>query len=441
MSDERTQTLPQGERKKDTSSPSRPGLLLLHAPDGQAPRCITLARETTLGRQPDQTIFVADGALSRSHAKLSVQRKAMHVEDLGSHNGTFVDGVELERGRSAALAPGQVLRCGDTVLMAVVDVEPYAQWPASFSTGPLLGGPSMAQVRLQIELSSASGLAVLLHGESGTGKEVAARLLHGVSGRPGEFIPVNCAAVPPALFEAELFGSVRGAFTGASGDRAGLIVASARGTLFLDEIGELPVEVQPKLLRAVELGEVRPVGAQQAREVQLHLVAASHRRLDAEVAAGRFREDLYHRVRGVQIEIPPLRERRDDAWLFARRCLEQLRRSDGGAWALEGGFVEKVLLERWSGNVRQLEHAVREATIHAALEGAERLAPHHLRGTSEGVAKVQLGQEQEIDRVVAALRRCKGNVVAAAQNLGMARSRLYSLLRQGGLRAADFRQD
>jgi DNA-binding NtrC family response regulator len=252
----------------------------------------------------------------------------------------------------------------------------------------------------------------------------------------GPFVAVNCAAIPEALFEAELFGARRGAYTGALQDRPGLMQAASGGTLFLDEVGELPLSLQPKLLRAAELREARPVGDSQATRVDLRLVAASNRDLEQDVASGRFREDLYHRVRGATVRLPPLRERREDVALLARVFLARVAARDGGAPSLTAPAMERLLLHAWRGNVRELERVCSEAAVEARIRGALAITVVDLR-----VSLLARGEapDAELASVREALSRAHGNVVRAAAELGVSRAHLYRVLQASGLRAEDFR--
>jgi transcriptional regulator with GAF, ATPase, and Fis domain len=396
--------------------------------------------ETTIGRQPDRQIYIDDRNLSRQHASLYFSAAGeIGLRDHGSHNGSHVNGARVT---DAPVRPGDVIRCGTTLLLVVADVAGFRRWPEAATASPLWGGPAIEAVRQQLDGAAREGIEVLLQGESGTGKEVAARLLHLASGRAGAFVPVNCAAMPQALFEAELFGADRGAFTGADQERPGLMRAAAGGTLFLDEVGELPPELQPKLLRAVELREVRPVGGDRVTRVDLQLVAATNRDLRREVARGRFRGDLFHRLCGVVIELPPLRARREDILLLARRYLEG--RESGEPLAMSCELVERLLLHAWPGNVRELERTLREAALQASIAGDTRLEPGHLRAELRGedpseASRGEASQDETFARVREALIASGGNVSEAASALGIPRGQIYNLLRVHGLSAEDFR--
>jgi two-component system response regulator PilR (NtrC family) len=248
--------------------------------------------------------------------------------------------------------------------------------------------PAMRRVFDLIERLADSDITVLITGESGTGKELVAKAIHNKGPRArAPFVTINCAAVPAQLLESELFGHVRGSFTGADRDKQGLFVAAEGGTLMLDEIGEMPMEMQPKLLRVLEDRKVRPVGATREIPIDVRVLAATNRDLQAEAGKGRFREDLYYRLNVIQIDVPPLRERAEDIPLLAEHFLERLTRSEAGG--VIGGFSReaKELLDTytWPGNVRELENAVRRAVT---LERSRWVEPESLpEAVREGRAR------------------------------------------------------
>ncbi|HEX9697936.1 MAG TPA: sigma-54 dependent transcriptional regulator [Acidobacteriota bacterium] len=255
-------------------------------------------------------------------------------------------------------------------------------------SGQLVGrSPGMRRVFDLIERLADSDITVLITGESGTGKELVARAIHdGGARQKANFVTINCAAMPASLLESELFGHVRGAFTGADRDKRGLFVAAEGGTLLLDEIGEMPMEMQPKLLRVLEDHKVRPVGATEEIPTNVRVLAATNRDLQADAVGGRFREDLFYRLNVIQIDLPPLRERREDIPLLAEHFLEGITAADGahpiGGFSLEA----KQLIESydWPGNVRELENAVRRAaTLETTAVIQAGNLPESLRGLPE----------------------------------------------------------
>ncbi len=401
-----------------------PGLLLLWTEaeitgDGIYP----FQAEVSIGRGPDCVIFLEDPGLSRSHAVIRQERGKVTVLDRGSHNGTFIHGRRI-RGEEV-LPGGGLVRCGQSLLASVPDTRPYRGWRSWGPEGPLVGGPEIRQLKEEIRTFATSGLEVLILGDSGTGKELVAREVHRQSERNGPLVAANCAALP----EAELFGAMRGAFTGADRDRDGLMRAAHGGTLFLDEVTELPPSLQAKLLRVVEQQEVRPLGGSRSFPVDTRLVAATNRSMAAEVQRGSFRADLYHRLRGAEIRLPPLRERRNDIALLASHLA-----SGGPAPSVVA--MERLLLHSWPGNVRELDRALREAAARAAARGAERILPEHLRAD---ILPGGANDDEETARLSRAMKACGGNVAHAAQQLGVSRAQVYKLLKQRGLDASDFR--
>ncbi|MEX1364233.1 MAG: sigma-54 dependent transcriptional regulator [Nannocystaceae bacterium] len=311
--------------------------------------------------------------------------------------------------------------------------------------GEIIGkSPAMRQVFERIERVSTTEATVLVTGESGTGKELAARSLHERSRREGPFVALNCAALPAGLVESELFGHVRGAFTGAERAREGLMVEARGGTLFLDEIGELPLEMQPKLLRALQERKVRPVGGTQEVQLDVRLVAATNRDLSAEAEAGRFREDLLYRIDVVRLEMPPLRMRGRDVLLLAQAFVEryatQFERRVAG---IEPAVAEHLLGYDWPGNVRELENCMERAV---ALTRDARIGPADLpakvREHQRRPAMVDADDPDDLPSLEQLERRyirrvlelVGGNKSQAARILGIERRTLYRRLDKHGIR-------
>ncbi|MGD0835817.1 MAG: nitric oxide reductase transcriptional regulator NorR [Polyangia bacterium] len=323
-------------------------------------------------------------------------------------------------------------------------------------------GTSAAILRLrrEIDLVARSDFSVLIHGETGTGKELVARAVHAASTRRNEpIIHVNCAALPETLAEAELFGHVRGAFTGAASDRPGKFEVADGGTLFLDEIGELPLTVQPKLLRVLQEGEIQRVGADRTLKVNVRALAATNRDLAKEVAAGHFRADLFHRLNVYPLTVPPLRERGEDIALLAGYFCDTSRRRMGvGPVRLDASAIEALVGYPWPGNVRELENVVSRVVLRrtAVVPRGEAivLSAHHLAADigqieftraesptfSEQVRQTTLKesarahQREVVQRVLA---EKKHNLAAAARSLGMDRGNFHRLVKRLGLRKPD----
>ncbi len=307
-----------------------------------------------VGQSPACELRLDDRTVSRRHAAVELVGTRVRITDLGSTNGTFVNGIAIE---SAWLVGGETVRVGDTEL----DVErhreaPNPEVPFASGFGRVVGeSREMRRLYPLCAKLAAAKVAVVIEGETGTGKEVLAEALHEMGPlAEGPFVVFDCTAVPPNLVESELFGHERGAFTGAIATRRGVFEQAHGGTLLIDEIGDLDPSLQPKLLRALERGEVRRVGGDRPIKVDVRVLAATRRDLDREVQEGRFRDDLFHRLAVTRIELPPLRERRGDVSVLARHF-----------WVASGGTGEPPpeLLGRWEawswpGNVRELRNAV-----------------------------------------------------------------------------------
>ncbi|MBI3201132.1 MAG: sigma-54-dependent Fis family transcriptional regulator [Myxococcales bacterium] len=319
----------------------------------------------------------------------------------------------------------------------------------------LVGKSSAMQQLFELLKRAAAGEAtVLIAGESGTGKELAARAVHSQSPRrAGRFVAVNCGAIPESLIESELFGHVRGAFTGAIGDRRGLFEEADGGTLLLDEVGELPLPMQVKLTRALQEHAIRRVGESQERRVSVRVIAATNVDLKAAVASGRFREDLFYRLNVFPVRLPPLRERREDIPVLAAHFLERHRGRYGGS--VEGfspDALSALVRYEWPGNVRELENAVERAL--AVVDGPripiealpEEIATHARPRLAPDLGRLTYREVVDIarDRVsreylVALMREFEGSVTHAAERAGMERETLHRLLKRYGLRSDEFK--
>ncbi len=325
----------------------------------------------------------------------------------------------------------------------------YTQLPDIIGRSPVL------QALLQeLQVVATSDVPVTLLGETGVGKELFARYLHVRSQRTGPLIQVNCAALPESLAESELFGHVRGAFSGATSDRAGRFEAAEGGTLFLDEVGELPMPIQAKLLRALQNGEIQRLGEDQPRKVQVRIVAATNRNLQMSVREGAFRADLYHRLSVYPVPIPPLRERGQDILMLAGHFLELNRARMGLRSVRLSAEAEYVLMQyAWPGNVRELEHVISRAIIKAVSQGGRRTdmmtlsaqildldlgmpTPKVHMSESFTVATTLLEATHAFQRhyIQQALNRCEGNWSATARVLNLDPSNLHKLARRLGLR-------
>jgi DNA-binding NtrC family response regulator len=344
--------------------------------DAAPPVALLDRSRLSIGREGkvDGPLGLSDREVSRVHAHVDHDdaEDAYVISDAGSRNGVFLNGRKLEAGERARLGPGAVVRVG-TTLLVYVEIELPRGAALAPERGKILGASVAAQrLRAQIAALAPSDLPVLVLGPTGAGKELVAEELHLRSGRTGPLVPVNCAALPEALAEAELFGHEAGAFTGAARAKEGLWASAHKGTLFLDEVGELAPPLQAKLLRALATGEVRRVGAQAAERFDARVVAATHRDLGKAVGEDDFRADLLARLSGATVRVPSLAERREDVLALAAVFLE--RAAPGRR--LGPDAAEALLVFAWPFNVRQLEQTVRAAAV--AAGSSQVIEPDHL---------------------------------------------------------------
>jgi two-component system, NtrC family, response regulator HydG len=306
-----------------------------------------------LGTSPACELRLSDPTVSRRHAAFEPAGRRYKLIDFQSTNGTFVDGTAIGE---AYVRGGEIVRCGGTAMrLEEGEAAPSPPLPSAARFGKTVGA-SVAMRRLYplCERLARARVPVIIEGETGTGKEVLAESLHEMSGSNGPFVVFDCTTVSASLVEAELFGHERGAFTGAVTARAGVFEEANGGTLLIDEIGDLELPLQAKLLRAIDRGEVKRVGGQRSIKVQVRILSATRRDLDKAVAAGRFRDDLFHRLAVARIELPPLRERTGDVPLLARRFAQEM----GAPEALTAEVLARFEDNAWPGNVRELRNAV-----------------------------------------------------------------------------------
>ncbi|MBX3230453.1 MAG: sigma 54-interacting transcriptional regulator [Labilithrix sp.] len=325
-------------------------------------------RAMVVGASADADLVIEDAAVSGFHAELDPRDDGLWIRDLGSLNGTFVGGVRV---RETSVSSQASITIGGTVLQ--VDYEqgpslPIELWRTDTFHSLVGQSPIMRELFAYLARVSPSDASVLIRGETGTGKELVARSIHESSLRSqGPFVVVDCAALPENLLDAELFGHAKGAFTGANTVREGAIESANGGTVFLDEIGEVPLAMQPKLLRVLEQHTVRRLGESHHRKVDVRFVSATHRDLLAMVAQGRFREDLYFRLAVLPVVVPALRQRRED--------IELLVRYFAGGAELSPAFVEELSKMPWRGNVRELRNAVERARALGEAKVGAQLRP------------------------------------------------------------------
>jgi transcriptional regulator of acetoin/glycerol metabolism len=405
--------------------------------DGGARRATVHALKGPLsvGRAETSDICIEDSGISRVHIQLAPSEAGVELVDLDSRNGTYVDGRRVKRVSQVA---GAIVRIGDTFLRVTCYPEDVQM---AEPEGPLVGGTALAPVRRLISLVGPTDLPVLVLGETGTGKEVVARLVHEASGRVGPFVAVNCAALPETLVESELFGHVRGAFTGAERTRKGLFAAADQGTLFLDEVGDIPLAAQAKLLRVLEDGLVRPVGAESGFRADVRVLSATNGDLVTAAADGRFRTDLLARLSVVEIRLPPLREHREDLPELASYLM---RRSRGHVVPICANALEALLLYEWPQNVRELDNTLRQAMIQTVggivLERLPERVQHALHRARHCPASATTAPADLKARLEEALQVHRGNVRRASLALGLARGHVYRLLRRWELDPGAFRR-
>ena len=390
------------------------------------------ANDVTVGTAPGQTLRLSDTSVSRHHCAIRVVEEGLVCEDLGSTNGTFVAGRRVSR---AMIAPGDLITIGETMLSVELLGEMASEPLSSADRFGRVLGRSVAMRRMfaLLEKVAASEATILLEGETGTGKSAVAEAIHEASRRAGApFVVVDCGALPGNLLESELFGHERGAFTGAVTARIGLFESATGGTILLDEIGELPLDLQPKLLRALERRVVRRVGSSQEIPVDVRLVAATHRDLRREVNQGKFRSDLWYRLNTVRLVLPPLRERRDDIAMLVASFYQELMSDPHASPPAE--LVRGMMRGTWNGNVRELRSAIERALVGApAIDDAKddeldvpfRAAKN--RATSEW-------EKRYLQRLLPAHG---GNVSRAARAARMDRTHLSELVHRHGLAGDD----
>jgi transcriptional regulator with GAF, ATPase, and Fis domain len=416
---------------------------------------VIIDRETfRIGKSPDNDLVLADETVSRDHCEIVRDDKGYLLRDLGSTNGTLLDGAEIREGY---LRAGVVIRVGRVELK----VRPFAEridiMPSEREAfGDLVGRhASMREVFGLLERLAPTDATLLIGGETGTGKDLVARAAHAASPRARHpFIVVDCGAVVGTLIESELFGHEKGAFTGAIEARRGAFELAHKGTLFLDEIGELPLSLQPKLLRAIESRKIRRVGSEREVPVDIRVIAATHRNLRLEVERGKFREDLYFRLAVVPLFLPPLRERRDDVPLIAEHLLARIAEQAGPNTLLTLGndAVSALRAHDWPGNVRELRNVLERAALmtrasgetHVRLVGLPGPAAAGSRGDApepefdpaRSYRETREIWESDFERryVGWLLARHGGNVSSAAREAEMDRKHLHKLAKKHGLR-------
>ncbi len=415
------------------------------------------AGKTLIGREVS-----GDGALclpqdpvaSRQHAQVQYDPTASTVtlHDCNSHNGVFINGTRCE---SRQLRDSDVLRIGSSFLLFRLDDPDQIDVPDPRLLG---AAPGMAAVRLDIRRVGPTDATVLIQGQTGTGKELVARSLHDASGRQGRFIAVNCSAIPETLAESQLFGHVAGAFTGATRDHEGFCRAAQEGTLFLDEIGDMPTQLQPKLLRVLEQRSVIPVGATTPIPFDARVIAATHASLVESIQQQSFRQDLYARLAQFIITLPPLRERAEDVLMLLALHLERTA-------LLSPELVDALLGYHWPNNIRELLSIATELRVRGADAAVldldlvkDRLLPSPMQkepqatvplaaddGVSVEARQAQTAPEvappPDREQLKEQLAKHRGNLAQVAREVGRSRTQVYRWVKKYGLEADDFRDE
>ncbi len=399
---------------------------------------VSPAETLTVGTAEGNDLVLGDRTVSRFHLELARGEDGIEVRDLGSTNGTGYERARLSR---AWVPPGAVLSLGHTRVRVDDGARVTVELHEDGSFAGLVGRTAvMRRLMARVKRAAHSDVAVLVVGESGCGKELVARALHEESARrAGPLVTVDCGALAPALVASELFGHERGAFTGADAQHVGAFERAHRGTLFLDEIGELPAELQPVLLGALERGRFRRVGGRKDVEVDVRVVAATHRDLRSEVNAGSFRLDLYYRLAVVTLQVPSLRERPEDVPVLVEHFLREAGHDGPVAAVFPPDAMAALAAHRWPGNVRELRNVV-EATLAMGepptLDGRAGPKPPLPGGASYREARRELLDAFEREFVRALLARTGGNVSAAAREARMDRTYLIKLIARHALEAS-----
>ena len=441
----------------------RRSLLIMRGADVVV-RELPLHGEVTIGRGTSCDIQIEDPSLSRSHLRLALADGLLRVTDLGSVNGTVIGAARVSPDVPVEVSPNDAIVAGDVVLV-VQEVRPIATRASRALAAPRASGavePSAVEPLVQdpamrrlYELATrlARGqIGVLLAGETGVGKDVLAEFIHRQSPRAtGPLVRINCAALVETLVEAELFGHERGAFTGAGRERRGLIEAADGGTVFLDEIGETSPSIQAKLLRVLEEHQVMRVGATEARAVDVRFIAATNRDLEAEVATGRFRRDLYFRIAGAVLALPPLRDRPQEIEALARSfAAEAARRLGRATPRLSEPAARALRSHPWPGNARELRNVIERATLLCdgpeldvdvlalsastgpGAPAASAPPPAVPAAATDARLRDEL-QDRERQAILATLERHGGNQSRTASELGIPRRTLIARLEKYGV--------
>lgn len=438
---------------------------------GPSRHCLSNIDEVIVGRGTERAVErvveggirqlvlrVADARMSARHARLRRRGMYWDFEDLGSTNGSRVDG---EKASSATLEDRTLLELGHTFFIFRSDLPTRPETPGDIAMDDLRGMasafatliPDLAVAFDTLVRIAKSTVPILLLGETGSGKELLAREVHSESKRPGEFVAINCGAIPDSLMEAQLFGHVKGAFSGANRDEPGYVRAAHRGTLFLDEIGELPQSSQAALLRVLQENEIVPVGSTRPIPVDIRVVAATHAPIEELVRSGAFRNDLFGRLAGFRFSAPPLRDRIEDLGLLIANLLPEIAPLGSKEWKIEPAAAFALFGHDWPRNIRELKQCLASAAVLGSYRSIE-LA--HLsqalieprppsRRPSASPEASRTGQrspelhEQLRQELVTHFTESKGNVSEVARRMGKARVQIQRWIKRFAIDPATFR--
>ncbi len=419
----------------------RGGTLIVAKGKGTKPKLEIGPETNVVGRNEACDLVLEDRKVSAVHMELVATERGVRVRDLGSRNGTFVGDTRI--GEVYLLKPTSIT-CGETLLEFSPTTPEQVDVPDVAEFGPLVGtSASMRSVFERLRKAAPTELTVLITGETGTGKELVAQAIHAASPRANkQFVVVDCGAIPASLAESALFGHERGSFTGAVDKRISPFIEADGGTIFLDELGELPVDVQPKLLRALAEQRVKSVGSNNYRSVNVRVIAATRRDLVREVNDGTFRSDLFFRVAQLKIELPPLRQRLEDIPALVRRMCNDL--GDVHAYdRITQDSLERLMRHDWPGNVRELRNVVAVALAfgkEGPLDLAQHLAPlaqaaesTPTRGRTFQDAKREVLARFEREYFTALYAECNGNVSEIGRRAAMERAHVRGYLRRHGI--------
>jgi two-component system response regulator AtoC len=382
------------------------------------------AGDIVIGRGTEADIRIDDASISRKHAMLSIGPK-IRIKDLGSANGTRVANRALDGGEWADVTAGEVIDLGSVMLILMRGDEEEERAPKA-------APGAIARAQRLLERVAPGDIAVLLTGETGVGKEVFAERLHAKSKRAAKpLLRLNCGGFTETLLDSELFGHEKGSFTGADKAKPGLLENADGGSVFLDEIGELPLGLQARLLRVLQDKKVQRIGALEPRAIDVRFISATNRDLSAEVTAGRFRQDLYYRLNGVTIWIPPLRERSGEIATFAKQFLAEAN----PALRLSRAALTRLEQHGWPGNIRELRNVIERAAL---IAHGDEIAEDDLQLATIDAPSSSGSLHADVDalekkRILEALDACGGNQTRAAQKLGISRGTLVSRLKQYGI--------